>query len=57
MGKYGKQSVAGLMVEFNSQKRWYVSRCCGRKFAEKSDAYVSTEIEIINTQGSIALII
>jgi hypothetical protein len=41
MEQYGRQKVAGLMIEFNSQKYWYVSRCCGRKFAEKSAAYVS----------------
>ena len=34
------------MMEVNLQKHWYVSRCCGRKFAEKSEAYVSAAREV-----------
>ena len=46
MEYYEGQKVAGLMMDINSQKYWYVSRYCGRKFSEKSDAYVSTEREV-----------
>jgi len=46
MQQYVRQSVAGLMMEFNSQKHRHVSRCCGRKFSEKSEDYVSTAIEV-----------
>jgi len=34
-------------MEINSQKYWYVSRCCGKKFSEKSDAYVSAPREVL----------
>jgi len=46
MGKYRRQSVAGLMMEDNSQKHRVVSRYCGRKFSEKSAAYVSAAREV-----------
>jgi len=47
MGKYRRQSVAGLMMEDNSQKHRVVSRYCGRKFSEKSAAYVSAAREVL----------
>jgi hypothetical protein len=34
------------MMGINSPKHWYVSRCCGRKFSDKSDAYVS-DVQIV----------
>ena len=36
-----KQSAAGLIMKINFPKHWHLSRCCGRKFSEKRDAYVS----------------
>ena len=46
-GEIWKAAVAVLMIEVNSQKHGHVSRCCGRKFAEKSAAYVSAAREVI----------
>jgi hypothetical protein len=41
--QYERRLIAGLMMEINYQKQWLVTRCCGRKFSEKSAAYVSEE--------------
>jgi hypothetical protein len=33
-------------MQITSQHHWYVSRYCGRKFSEKSAAYVATPREV-----------
>jgi DNA primase catalytic subunit len=35
MEQYGRQTVAGLIMDVDSQKHCYVSRCCDRSFSKK----------------------